>query len=197
MQFKETIFPDAWLIELEPVVDSRGYFARTFCMKEFGARSLETAFVQHSVSCSRERGTLRGMHFQKPPFDEVKVVSCVKGTIFDVIIDIRPHSSCFGQWQGFELGGKNWRQLYIPSGFAHGFQTLSSDVEVNYLISAFYEPKAATGFRYDDPAFSISWPLPVSVISDKDKAWPAFEASDQFREASAGAGTTSQQSARR
>ncbi len=174
MRFENTMFPDAWLIDLEPNGDSRGFFARTFCVREFAARGLETGFVQHSLSHSNKRGTLRGMHFQIPPYGEVKVVSCLKGAIFDVIIDARPHSPNFGQWQGFELTEENHRQIYIPSGFAHGFQTLSGDVEVHYLISAFYQVKAASGFRYDDPAFSISWPLPVSCICDRDKAWPSF-----------------------
>lgn len=174
MIFNETIFPDAWLIDIERSEDSRGFFARTFCVREFAARGLETSFVQHSRSYSKERGTLRGMHYQTPPHDEVKVVSCLKGAIFDVIVDIRPASPLFGRWQGFELTDENRRQLYIPSGFAHGFQTLSGDAEVSYLISAFYEPSAASGFRYDDAAFSIRWPLAVSVISDRDKAWPSL-----------------------
>jgi dTDP-4-dehydrorhamnose 3,5-epimerase len=172
MLFKNTTFKDIWLIDLTPTFDDRGCFARTFCSQEFAARGLETSFVQHSLSYSKERGTLRGLHFQKPPHGEAKLVRCVRGSIFDVIVDIRPHSSTYRQWEGFKLTGGNQRQLYIPAGFAHGFQTLSDDVEVHYLISAFYEPTAASGFCYDDPAFAISWPLPVSVISDKDKAWP-------------------------
>jgi dTDP-4-dehydrorhamnose 3,5-epimerase len=172
MKFNKTIFPDALLIDLERNADSRGFFSRTFCMREFAEHGLETAFVQHSRSYSKERGTLRGMHFQTPPHGEVKVVSCIRGAIFDVIIDVRPHSTHYLQWQGFELTEENRCQIYIPSGFAHGFQALSPSADVQYLISAFYVPKAASGFRYDDPAFSISWPLPVSVISNRDKAWP-------------------------
>jgi dTDP-4-dehydrorhamnose 3,5-epimerase len=172
MNFFSTTLNDAWLIDLDRNNDSRGYFARAFCAREFSARGLETSFVQHSLSYSRQRGTLRGMHFQTPPHGEVKVVRCVRGAIFDVIVDIRPQSPSYRRWQGFELTAENQRQLYIPAGFAHGFQTLTDDVEVHYLISAFYEPTAASGFRYDDPAFAISWPLPVSVISDRDKAWP-------------------------
>jgi dTDP-4-dehydrorhamnose 3,5-epimerase len=174
MKFTTTTFPDAWLIELEKNLDNRGYFSRTFCVREFMAQGLESSFVQHSLSHSRERGTLRGMHLQTPPHGEVKVVSCLKGAIFDVIIDVRPQSPLYGQWQGFELTAENRRQLYIPAGFAHGFQTLTGDVEVHYLISNFYKPTASSGFRYDDPAFAISWPLPVSVISDKDRSWPSF-----------------------
>lgn len=176
MLFHQTRLNDAWLIDLEPAGDSRGFFARTFCEREFAAYDLETRFVQHSRSLSAERGTLRGMHFQRPPHQEVKLVSCIKGAIWDVIIDLRPHSPTFRQWQGFELTADNRRQLYIPQGFAHGFQTLNSDTEVNYLISAFYEPSAGAGVRHDDPAFGIEWPLAVTVMSDKDKSWPDFAA---------------------
>jgi dTDP-4-dehydrorhamnose 3,5-epimerase len=174
MRFLETDLDDAWLIEYEPVYDERGFFSRTFCVKEFVAHGLEANFVQHSLSYSALRGTLRGMHFQAPPHGEVKVVDCAKGAIWDVIIDIRPHSRTFGQWRGFELTAENRRQLYIPVGFAHGFETLSDNTEVRYLISAFYEPSAARGLRYDAPAFGIAWPLPVAVISSKDQVWPNF-----------------------
>jgi dTDP-4-dehydrorhamnose 3,5-epimerase len=184
MRFRETELPGAWLIDLEPVGDSRGFFSRVFCEREFAAHGLEARFVQHSLSSSVSRGTLRGMHFQAPPHGEVKIVQCVKGTIWDVIIDIRPQSSAFGRWIGVELSADNRRQLYVPVGFAHGFQTLSDDVEMRYLISAFYEPSAARGFRHDDPAFAIPWPLPVAVISDKDRAWPDFPGT--LREAPAG-----------
>lgn len=114
------------------------------------------------------------MHFQMPPHSEVKMVGCAKGAIWDVIVDMRPESPSFGQWLGVELTANNRRQLYIPKGFAHGFETLSDETEVRYLISSFYEPTAATGYRHDDPAFRISWPLPVAVISDKDRCWPNF-----------------------
>lgn len=175
MRFLETGLEGAWLIGLEPVWDHRGYFSRTFCAKEFALRGLETNFVQHSVSYSAVRGTLRGMHFQVPPHGEVKVVTCVRGAIWDVIIDIRPDSATFGQWRGFELTAENRYQLYIPAWFAHGFETLSDDTEVHYQISAFYEPSAASGLRYDDAAFTIPWPVPVTVISSKDKVWPDFD----------------------
>ena len=175
MRFLETKLPGARLIDLEPMCDNRGFFSRTFCVQEFAAQGLETKFVQHSLSFSAVRGTLRGMHFQTPPHDEVKVVECSKGAIFDIIVDIRPQSPAFRRWQGFELTAANRRQLYVPAGFAHGFQTLSADAEVRYLISAFYEPSAARGFRHDDPAFAISWPLPIKVLSSKDRLWPDFE----------------------
>lgn len=174
MRFFETDLDGARLIELEPIRDERGFFSRSFCVKEFAAQSLEANFVQHSLSYSAARGTLRGMHFQAAPHSEVKVVDCVKGAIWDVIIDIRPDSPTYRKWQGFELTAENRRQLYIPAGFAHGFQTLSDNTEVHYLISAFYEPSAARGLRYDDPSFAIRWPLPIAVISAKDLAWPDF-----------------------
>jgi len=174
MRFLEIELHGAWLIDIAPVCDDRGFFSRTFCVKEFAARGLETSFVQHSLSFSAVHGTLRGMHFQAPPHGEVKVVECIKGAIWDVIIDIRPQSPSFGQWRSFELTAENRRQLYIPVGFAHGFETLSDDTEVRYLISAYYEPLAASGLRHDDPAFAIPWPLPISVISDKDQKWPDF-----------------------
>lgn len=165
---------DAWLIHLEPARDSRGFFARTFCVDEFAKHGLETSFPQHSISSNTRRGTLRGMHFQREPHNEVKLVRCLKGAIWDVIIDIRPASSTFCRWQGFELTDQNGRQLYIPKGFAHGFQTLSDDVEVNYLISEPYVPEFASGIRHNDPAFDIAWPMPVAVISEKDLQWQEF-----------------------
>lgn len=160
------------MIDLQPNHDNRGFFSRTFCVREFEDRGLETRFVQHSLSYSKESGTVRGMHFQRAPHQEVKVVTCLRGSIYDVIVDVRKASPTYLKWQGFELTQENRRQLYIPAGFAHGFQTLSPDAEIYYLISAFYEPQASTGFRHDDPSFHISWPLPVSVISDRDKTLP-------------------------
>lgn len=176
MRFKKTELPGAWLIVPEPISDNRGFFARTFCERELAGHGLETRFVQHSASVSHLKGTLRGMHFQKEPHGEVKIVTCVRGAILDVIIDLRPGEPTFRRCQAFELTEENRHRLYIPKGFAHGFQTLTDDVELAYLISAFYEPSAATGVRYDDPAFDIEWPLPVSVISEKDKSWPDFQA---------------------
>jgi dTDP-4-dehydrorhamnose 3,5-epimerase len=176
MRFERTTLEDAWLINLDPVRDARGFFARTFCVDEFAARGLETGFPQHSISYSARSGTLRGMHFQREPHSEVKLVRCAKGAIWDVIIDIRPTSSTFRRWQKFELSDVNGRQLYIPKGFAHGFQTLSDDVEVNYLISEPYVPESACGLRHDDPSFNIGWPLPVTAISAKDLQWPDFVA---------------------
>ena len=174
MRFEATNLSGAWLIVPEPVGDERGFFARTFCVRELAEHGLETEFVQHSASVSLKRGTLRGMHFQREPHGEVKIVTCVKGAILDVIVDLRPASPTFRCWQGFELTDENRHRLYIPKGFAHGFQTLTDNVEVGYLISAFYESSAASGVRHDDPAFGIEWPLPVTVISEKDKSWADF-----------------------
>lgn len=164
----------AWLVEPEPIHDHRGFFARTFCVREFGVHGLETRFVQHSTSQSAQRGSLRGMHFQRSPFGEVKVVTCSKGAIWDVIIDLRPESPTYRRWQGFELTAENRRRLYVPKGFAHGFQTLEADAEVGYLISEFYAPEAASGVRFNDPCFGIDWPLPIAAISPKDAEWPDF-----------------------
>jgi dTDP-4-dehydrorhamnose 3,5-epimerase len=178
MKFHPTRLDGAWLIEPEPHHDERGYFARVFCEREFGARGLCTRFVQHSLSLSHKRGTLRGMHFQRPPFAEVKLVSCSAGAVHDVIIDLRPGSPTYRQWLDVTLSAQDGRRLYVPAGCAHGFQTLSDNAQVSYLISAFHVPNAASGVRHDDPAFGIRWPLPVSAIAPKDRAWPDFSAQD-------------------
>jgi dTDP-4-dehydrorhamnose 3,5-epimerase len=176
MRFHSTDLADARLIEINPHVDERGAFARVYCEREFAAAGLPTGFVQHSISRNRSKGTLRGMHFQRPPHEEDKIVRVGRGAIFDVIIDLRPGSPSYRKWQGIELTESNDRELYVPKGFAHGFQTLRDDTEVCYLISPFYVPGAGSGVRYDDPAFAIAWPLPVSAINDKDRAWPLMGA---------------------
>jgi len=174
MQFQATALDGVHVIHLEPIRDSRGFFARTFCVEEFSTRGLETHYPQHSVSFSARKGTLRGMHYQRPPYSEVKLIRCLSGAIWDVLIDIRPGSPTYGRWQSFELSSANGYQLYVPKGLAHGFQTLSDDVQVNYLISEPHVPHAACGIRYNDPKFAISWPLPISEISMKDLQWPDF-----------------------
>jgi dTDP-4-dehydrorhamnose 3,5-epimerase len=174
MRFHPTELRDAYLVRPEPARDNRGFFARTFCVEEFARQGLETSFPQHSVSFSLRRGTLRGMHYQRDPHGEVKLVRCARGAILDVIIDIRADSPTYRRWQAFELSGADGHQLYIPKGFAHGFQTLADDVEVSYLISEPHRPEFAGGIRYDDPAFGINWPLPVAEISEKDLGWPDF-----------------------
>jgi dTDP-4-dehydrorhamnose 3,5-epimerase len=172
MLFRATGLHGVQLIELEPAGDERGYFARTFCQREFAARGLETAFVQHSISHTANVGTIRGLHFQKKPHEEVKFLRCTRGAIHDVLIDIRPESPTYRRWETYELSAENRRQLYVPAGLAHGFQTLMPDTEVSYLISAYYTPAAAAGIRPDDPAFAITWPLPIAHVSAKDRAWP-------------------------
>src|SRR5215472_2631333 len=174
MIFTKTRFDGAWLIDIEPKEDERGFFARTWCRREFAAHGLDTEIAQASLSYNRQQGTVRGLHFQLPPHGETKIVRCIRGAIFDAIVDLRPRSRTFLRWQGFELTADNREALYIPQGFAYGFQTLTKDVEIAYQISAFYAPEAAAGYRYDDPAFGIAWPLPVTMISERDLGWPAF-----------------------
>ena len=172
MLFRQTNLADVRLIELEPAVDERGLFARTFCTREFEAQGLQTSFVQHSISSTTRAGSIRGMHFQRHPHEEVKLIRCIAGAIHDVLIDLRPRSPTYRQWEAYELTPQNGLQLYVPAGFAHGFQTLAPDSMVAYLISAFYAPEAAAGVRHDDPAFKITWPLPIADISAKDSGWP-------------------------
>jgi len=175
MQFTETELKGVWLIEPTPVVDDRGSFTRLFCEKEMADCGLATRFVQHSRAHSVKRGTLRGLHFQEDPYAEVKLVSCVRGAIFDVVVDMRANSPTRHQWLGFELTPANMRQVYIPAGFAHGLQTLMDDTEVSYLISQFYTPHASTGVPYNDPAFSINGPLMPTAMSERDMTWPLIK----------------------
>jgi dTDP-4-dehydrorhamnose 3,5-epimerase len=170
--FHATSLEGAYLIDIEPVEDERGHFARLMCSTEFDEHGLVGTFVQTSQSYNRRRGTLRGMHFQYPPHEEVKLVRCVQGAIYDVILDLRPDSPTYKRWEGFELSLANGRGLYIPKGFAHGFITLADETYVNYQISHPYTPGSAGGLRYDDPSLGIVWPEPVTVISERDKAWP-------------------------
>ncbi len=174
MRIRETGFTGLFLLDIEPRSDERGYFARTFCAREFSAAGLPTQFVQCNVSVNRRRGTVRGMHFQRDPSPEGKLVTCTRGRIYDVVIDIRRGSPTFCKWAGFELSEENKTLLYIPPGFAHGFQTLVDETDVFYQMTEFYQPELADGVRFDDPAFAISWPLPVSTISEKDRLLPDF-----------------------
>lgn len=172
MEFQETDLPDVWLVKPVPIEDERGSFARIFCAEEFGARGLETDFVQHSQSHSVKRGTLRGLHFQARPHEEVKLVRCLAGAMWDVVVDNRPGSPTYLQWASFLLTPENRHQVLIPKGFAHGFQTLEDDTVTHYLISEFYKPEAARGLRFDDPAIGIEWPLEPTEMSRKDLSWP-------------------------
>ncbi|HPE47204.1 MAG TPA: dTDP-4-dehydrorhamnose 3,5-epimerase [Hyphomonas sp.] len=175
MIFNSTTLKDATLIELERRGDDRGFFARTFCVDEFSAAGLPTEFVQHNMSYSARKGTIRGMHFQHAPHAEDKVVRCVRGALLDVIIDLRPDSPTYLKWEGFELTEDNKNMLFVPKGFAHGFQTLTDDVEVSYLSSYRYTPSAEGGVRWNDPAFGINWPHAPTEMSDKDAALPDFK----------------------
>jgi dTDP-4-dehydrorhamnose 3,5-epimerase len=168
MKFTETPLPGAYLIDLDKREDERGFFARFFCEREFGEAGLETRFVQIYNSLSRDRRTLRGMHYQLDPSAEVKVVRCLSGALWDAILDLRPGSATFGQSFGAELTGANRRMMYVPRGFAHGFLTLAEDTEALYLVSAFYDPARERGVRWNDPRFAIRWPAEPVVISDKD-----------------------------
>lgn len=174
MIFIETELKGAHIIELERREDNRGFFARTWCQQEFAAHGLVARIVQVNLSYNHTRGTLRGMHFQTAPYAETKLVRAVRGAIYDVIIDLRPDSPTYKRWIGVELTADNHRALYVPEGFAHGFQTLEDHTDVLYEMSAFYTPLAASGLRYNDPAFDITWPLPVSIISERDTSWADF-----------------------
>jgi len=167
--FREAPLAGAFLVELDRRPDDRGYFARSFCVDEFAAHGLPTAVIQCNVSFNRTRGTLRGMHFQRAPMAEAKLVRCTRGAIYDVIVDLRPESTTYCRWYGFELTEQNGSALFIPEGFAHGFQTLADNSEVFYQMFAGYSPEHADGVRWDDPAFGIVWPLPVSSMAEKDK----------------------------
>jgi dTDP-4-dehydrorhamnose 3,5-epimerase len=175
MIFHKTTLKDAFVIELERRGDDRGFFARTMCQEEFMARGLDTNYVQQNTSFSAHRGTIRGMHYQLAPYTEAKLVRCIEGAIVDIIVDLRGDSSTYMKHEQFDLNAANRRQLYVPRGFAHAFQAVSDNVEVSYLVSAPYVPSAERGVRYSDPRLGIQWPLPVTVISDKDASWPLLE----------------------
>jgi dTDP-4-dehydrorhamnose 3,5-epimerase len=175
MIFTESPLPGAFLIDLERNSDERGFFARAYCAQEFAAKGLGTELNQCSVSYNTRKGTLRGMHYQSAPHEEHKLVRCTAGAIFDVIVDVRPRSCNYRRWFGTELTAQNRRSLFVPPGFAHGFITLSDDAEVYYMISVPHAPQHAQGFRWNDPAFAIQWPLVPSVISPRDAAYPLLD----------------------
>lgn len=174
MIFKETKLKGAYIIEVQKLVDERGFFGRSWCKKEFEAHGLNSNVVQANVSYSKTKGTLRGMHYQVAPYSETKTIRCMAGAIYDVIVDLRPDSATFKQWIGVELTQENGHMLYVPEGFAHGFITLKDHTSVNYMVTAYYTPGAEAGIRYDDPAINIEWPITPTVVSDKDKAIPPF-----------------------
>lgn len=174
MQFRELEVPGAFLIELERREDDRGFFARTFCCREFAEHELEPFVAQCNLSYNRRRGTLRGMHYQAMPGAEAKLVRCIRGAIHDVVVDARPGSPTLGRHAAVRLDADNRRALYLAPGLAHGFQTLEDDTELLYQMSEFYAPELARGFRHDDPEVGIDWPLPVAVISERDRDLPPF-----------------------
>jgi dTDP-4-dehydrorhamnose 3,5-epimerase len=171
VRFEPTALAEAYVVRLEPRTDARGMFARAFCAREFAALGLETNLVQTNISVTAHAGTVRGLHFQRPPHEEVKLVRCVKGAIYDVMVDMRQGSPTRWQWFGAELSEDNGAAFYVPRGFAHGFQTLTDGAAVLYQVSAFYAPEAEGGLRYDDPTLGITWPRPVTDVSPKDAAW--------------------------
>lgn len=190
MLFTETGLSGAYVIEPERREDSRGFFARTFCAREFEAHGLKPTVAQCNVSYNHVQGTLRGMHFQSEPAAETKLVRCTSGAILDVIVDLRHGSPSYLRHVAVELTADNRTALYVPEGFAHGYQTLTDGAEVAYQTGEFYSPGYEGGLRYDDPALGIPWPLPVSAISDKDAAWPLLAASTRVSALGAAAGKT-------
>jgi dTDP-4-dehydrorhamnose 3,5-epimerase len=174
MIFTELPLQGAHVIELEPRQDERGFFARGFCVNEFKQHGLKTEIVQANLSHNVRRGTVRGMHYQRAPFAEVKMVRCVNGAIFDAIIDLRPDSPTYLKWAGVELSRDNRRLLYVPEGFAHGYQSLTDDSEVLYMVTQFYSPQHEAAVRWNDPRFGIAWPLGEVILSPKDAAHPDF-----------------------
>ncbi len=174
MIFSPTKLLGVWIVELDKHEDERGFFARSWCQREFEGHGLNPNLVQCSVSFNHKKGTLRGMHYQVTPHEEAKLVRCTRGAIYDVAVDLRPTSPTRGKWTSLELTADNGRALYIPAGFAHGFQTLSDNTEVFYQMSEFYNPEGARGVRWNDPALKIEWPLPVPILSARDKNYVDF-----------------------
>jgi dTDP-4-dehydrorhamnose 3,5-epimerase len=172
--FTETKLKGAYLIGIEKLEDHRGFNARAVCQREFTAHGLISQFVQANILFNRKKGTLRGFHYQIPPCGETKLFRCIHGAVFDVILDLRGDSPTYKQWFGVELTADNYKMLYLPANFAQGFITLADDTELFYQVSEFYSPRHERGIRYDDPAFGVSWPISVEVISEKDKDWPNY-----------------------
>jgi dTDP-4-dehydrorhamnose 3,5-epimerase len=176
MQFTETGLEGAWIVDVEPMSDDRGFFGRTWCAKEFAEHGMVADMAQCNVSYNHRKGTLRGLHYQVPPAAEAKFVRCTAGAVHDVIVDVRPGSGTYLRWVGVDLTAENRRALYVPPMFAHGYLTLTDGAEVIYQVSEFYTPGAERGARYDDPAFGIDWPVAIEVVSEKDAGWAPFEA---------------------
>ncbi|MDR7543861.1 MAG: dTDP-4-dehydrorhamnose 3,5-epimerase [Armatimonadota bacterium] len=174
MIFQETPLPGAYVVELERTWDERGFFARAWCQREFAERGLTAQFVQTNVAYSRKKGTLRGLHYQAPPYQEAKLVRCTAGRAYDVVVDLRRDSPTYRRWFGVELAQATYRMLFVPEGFAHGYLTLEDETEITYQVSQFYAPGFERGIRYDDPALAIAWPGPIEIVSAKDRSWEDF-----------------------
>jgi dTDP-4-dehydrorhamnose 3,5-epimerase len=174
MKITDTKIEGAYLIDIEPIIDDRGFFTRLWDKDRFENLGFSSNWVQGNLSLSKEMGTLRGLHYQVAPYEEAKLVRCIRGAIFDVILDLRWDSSTHMQWFGVQFIATEHRMIYIPQGCAHGFLTLVDDCEVEYLVSQYYHPEAEAGVRYNDPAFGIEWPTPIRIISEKDTSWPAY-----------------------
>jgi dTDP-4-dehydrorhamnose 3,5-epimerase len=172
MIFRETKLRGAFVMELEKFEDERGFFAHGWSPRELAAHGLEAPLAESAISFNTKKGTIRGMHYQTSPHGQIKIVRCTRGAIYDVIIDLRPESPTLRQWLGIELSAANRLMLYIPTDFAHGFQTLEDEAELSYHMSHVYVPESATGVRWNDPAFNISWPQPVSVMAERDRCYP-------------------------
>ena len=176
MRVREMKIGGARLVELDKHTDGRGFFARAWCARELGEQDLETTIVQANISHNDRAGTVRGMHFQRRPFEEAKYVRCTKGKIYDVIVDLRPESATYRQWEAVELSARNYNMLYIPRGIAHGFQTLEDDSEILYLHTEYFDADSASGIRWDDPLLDIRWPIEDGVtVSEKDCNWPLLD----------------------
>jgi dTDP-4-dehydrorhamnose 3,5-epimerase len=174
MQFIETAVAGAYIVEPQVRGDERGFFARLWCQEEFAAHGLAAVFVQCNASLSTERGTLRGLHYQVAPFEEVKLVRCIRGAVFDVFVDLRPQSGSYMRWAGVELTADNRRAVYVPGGCAHGYLTLVDNTEVEYPVSQSYQPAAERGLRWNDPSVDIEWPFAPCSLSVKDRSWPDY-----------------------
>jgi dTDP-4-dehydrorhamnose 3,5-epimerase len=179
MTFQETKLSGAYIIEPELLEDERGFFARIWSQKEFSSRGLNPQVVQCNTSMNKHAGTLRGMHYQIPPHEEARLVRCTAGAVYDVIVDLRRDSPTWAKWIGIELTSSNRLMLYVPEGFAHGFQTLENDTEVSYQMSEYYHAEFSRGVRWDDPAFGIKWPLSISVISERDRSHPLVDVAEK------------------
>ncbi len=175
MKFIEAPLAGAYVIELEPFMDERGLFARTFCQKEFAKIGFDKQIVQINHSLTRRKGAIRGMHYQRQPACEIKIIRCVQGAVYDVMVDLRVGSTTFLKWHGVELSKENMRMVYIPEGFAHGFQSITNNAELIYHHSTFYIPEYECGLRFDDPSLTIAWPLPAGVISNKDQNYSLID----------------------